>query len=531
MRRSVTHACLARRGGVLARLLIAIAIVLLLAVILASVELFAALKATPGVTTDYGQRIHDRTLERQRATRGEGPNQWPRFAEILDKVEEGRNHLDRQNEAYQPAANDPFPVIDFWIIRGPYDDPAAYGMADLADRYARARQRGIDVFNHWRDIGVFDASADLPSLQRLAMPDITAPGVEYPLEQLGLARNLTRAQVARMRLAAEADDPAERRIALEEGLALARIMADSGTLLGWLTGSTLDALAVECFLSDAHLFPLDAATLAAADAAIERELIDHFPTLADIMANERDAALDHVQRVYTARGRFIPLAHARLCYTYDLSDAPEELLPLGDTRLSNVHSRLFIDRDAATAWINEAYDLAAAAATAIGADATAADTALAAHYSAPTWHNPARDIGLEPSQTIQIARRRTIHVAGWRVMLAIERYRLAHDGAVPQTLADLGDLLPDHLRTDPFTGQPWHYEPTPPPPATAGWNNQPLGDHETTRPYTLASRPLPGFETATPPFPNHPNTGVRLTMPIELPMDRRPEPESPENNR
>ncbi|MFI4916102.1 MAG: hypothetical protein ACIAS6_06300 [Phycisphaerales bacterium JB060] len=524
MHHNATPSHIARRGGVLARLLIAIAIVLLLAVILASVEVLAAVKAAPRVTTNYGQRTHDRILERQRALHGAGPNQWPRFAEILDKVEEGRNHLDRQNEAYRSAANDPFPVIDFYIIRGPYDDPAAYGMADY---YARARQRGVDVFNHWRDIGVFDASADLPGLHRVVMPADPAPGVESPIEELSLSRSLARALAARMRLAAESGDTAQRLSALEEGAALARIMAGSGTMLGWLTSYAVEPLAVVSFLDDAFLYPLDDATLAAADAAIERELIDHFPTLADIMANERDAALDHVQRVYTARGRFIPLAHARLSYTYDINQAPDELLPFGDSRLSNLHARMFIDRDAATAWINEAYDLADAAATATGADAAAADTALAANYSAPTWRNPARDIGLKPTQTIQIARRRAIQVAGWRVMLAIERYRLAHDGAPPQTLADLGDLLPNHLRVDPFTGQPWHYEPTPPPPATAGWNNQPLGDHQTTWPYTLASRPLPGFETATPPFPNHPNTGVRITSPIELPMDRRPEHDSP----
>ncbi len=519
-RRSPTCAFLSRRGGILGKLLITIGIALLVLVVLAASELIAAMTASPSITTNYGQHTYDRILERQRSMHGDGPNQWPRFAEIMEKVEEGRNDLDRRNQAYQPGAVDPFPAIDFYIIRGPYDDPAAYNLPDLAAHYARARERGIEAYNHWRDIGVFEASAVLPGLQPITSPDITAPGVEVPLEQFGLARSLARAQAARMRLAAEANDPDERIVALEEGLVLSRIMADSGTMLGWLTSIAIDGLAVTSFLHDAYLFHLDDATLAAADAAIERELVDNFPTLADVMASERDAALDHIQRVYTARGRFIPLAHARLSYTYDINQAPDELLPFGDSKLSNIHSRLFIDRDAATAWINDAYDLADAASIATGTDAIAADAALEAHYAAPTWHNPAKDIGLEPHRVIDSARRRDIQIAGWRVMLAIERYRLAHDGGPPQTLADLGDLLPNHLRLDPFTAQPWHYEPAAP---TTGWNNEPIGSHETIWPYTLASHPLPGFETATPEFPNHPDTGVQITMPIELPVERWPD--------
>ncbi len=516
------HKPVSRRGGILAKLVISIAIVVLVIVILAIAELLAAVNATPSITTNYGQRIHDRILERQRDLRGDGLNQWPRFAEIMEKVEEGRNDLTNRNETFQPVADDPFTYIDFWIIRGPRDEPSAYGVSAVAGHYARARQRGIEALDHWHDIGVFDASADLPDLHRIVMPVDEAPAVESPIDELGLSRALARALVARMRLASESGEHAERVLVLEQGAALARIMADSGSLLGWLTAYGVEALMVDCFLHDVYLFPTNDASLAAADAAIERELADAYPTLADVMANERDAALDHVQRVYTATGRFIPLAHARLCFTYDISDAPEELLPLGDSKFSNIHSRLFIDRDAATAWINEAYDLADAAATATatatGTDAIAADIALNAHYTAPTWRNPAKDIGLEPNRIIESGRRRNIQVAGGRVMLAIERYRLAHDGTPPATLADLGDLLPQTLRTDPFTGQPWLYEPTA---STTGWNNRSLDAHEVAWPYTLASRPLPGFETATPKFFNHPDTGVLITMPIELPMDRR----------
>jgi hypothetical protein len=185
---------------------------------------------------------------------------------------------------------------------------------------------------------------------------------------------------------------------------------------------------------------------------------------------------------------------------------------VGDSDWSNVHARLFIDRTAATEWINDAYDLADAAAAATGGAAPSADAALAAHYAAADWRNPAHTINVEPMRLIEIARRRDIQIAGARVVLAIERYRLAHDGNAPQSLADLGDLLPDHLRTDPFTEQPWDYQPTP---ITTGWNNQPLTAHQVARPYTLSSRAMPGLAGVQPPFPSHPNHGVQITMPVE----------------
>lgn len=69
---------------------------------------------------------------------------------------------------------------------------------------------------------------------------------------------------------------------------------------------------------------------------------------------------------------------------------------------------------------------------------------------------------------------RRITLAGARVVLAIERYRLAH-GQPPETLDELGDLLPDGLGVDPVTEQPWDYG-------------------RTDSSYTLVSRELPGYE-------------------------------------
>lgn len=48
-----------------------------------------------------------------------------------------------------------------------------------------------------------------------------------------------------------------------------------------------------------------------------------------------------------------------------------------------------------------------------------------------------------------------------RTLLAVERYRLKHDGAVPAALTDLSTELPDGALQDPFDGQPLRYKKLP----------------------------------------------------------------------
>ena len=182
-----------RSGRVLIRLLLLLAVAVGVGVLLACVEVFGALGARPAVTTDYGQRIHDDIMERQRAVHGEGSNQWPRFARILDHVKPGERDLQRRSDALRPDPNDPYAYVGFDLILAPYDDPYREDSAQDGVFYERARQRGIEALNAWRAMGIFEHTPDLPELERVVLPPISRPAVEQSHPELGLTRHLARA--------------------------------------------------------------------------------------------------------------------------------------------------------------------------------------------------------------------------------------------------------------------------------------------------------------------------------------------------
>lgn len=504
-----------RRGGVLKKLLLTLAALFTLVIVLLGVEALIAVTSSPSITDNYAQQRHDATLERQRARAGDGLNQWPRFQDVFLKVDQGMEELERINSnASSGSTDNPWSYVEFSVVRGPGSQNSHRVTADAPRLYEQARESAIDALEHWRDIGVFDAASVLPGIERSALPPTDGPMMHMLLPELGKTRQLARAQAARMRLAAEAGDDAQRLAAFEETLALARITADTGPLIAWLTGIAIEALALNELVEGLfHHPPAEAAFFDAAGEIIERESLGAFPAMAVIIENERLDQLDVVQRSYTRGGRFVPLAHARLLYAYDISDAPGDLLPLGETAWSNIHARLFIGKREAVDWVERSTQLAIAAANATGQAIPQADAALAAHGDSQDWTNPIYAVSPNLDRSIETDRRRRIMIAGTRVMLAIERFRYNNDGAVPSSLNDLGDLLPDDLPTDPVTGQPWLYEPAP---TTTDWKGNPLDPHQAPWPYTLRSGPLPGLRRDMGPYASHPSYGVLITQPVPV---------------
>ena len=511
---ATAHTMYSRRGSVLKKMLIVFAAIFTLVVLVVGAELFQALTAHPTITENYSKRVHDRMLERQRAIFGDGPNEYPRLEAPMTEAYAAYEWVRSQDAERQYDRDDPWPDPGFDMLLGNAKEGNLEYNDGLAEYYEDARTRAIAALYHWRDAGLFDRAAEIAKMERVAVPPSDGPVLEMLLPYLGAARRLNLAQAARLRMAAEAGDDAQAITAFEESLAMSRLTANQGYLICWLVGISMHDLAYEQLTAAIMLHPpTDERWLIAADAAIEREAGDRFPKLADVLENERLATADIVQRSYTKGGRFIPLAHARLIHYGELSSAAQRMVAFGNTRLSNITGRLYIDRDATDAWLDRALELDLAAANATGPDAIAAEREAKAFAQTATARNPIGGIGHDISNSLRSDRARRIRASGTRVQLAIERYRLRHGGAIPQTLDELGQLLPESLRTDPVMLAPWVYEPTP---VTIDWQGTPLGQFQRPWPYTLRSAAFPGFEGQVPPIEDHPSYGLLITRPVSV---------------
>lgn len=506
-----------RRGGVLKPALIALAIVLGLLLLIVGFEFYRGATAKPTIATNFSRLLHDRTMDRHRAAYGPGNNRYPAYEAAMLEVSQANEWLGQQTAA---LANDP-------------DNPWDYVSHDLLytvpdegtpEQFEAAQQQAGAALDEWERRGIFDRSAELAALQHLARPPSEDPMFDILLPHLGTARALARAQAARARLAAQAGDIETLAIAIEETLTLGRQIADLGLLIDYLVGVAIQALGRSMVLDNLLLYPVaDDAWLARMDAIVEREMVDRAPPMSQILDNERLFSADFVQRVYTddgrGNGRFIPLRFAELM-GMDPTGASTTITPFGATKFSNIHARLFLDRARAMDWINGSYDLLTEASHAQGVDVLTADQRVRDYYTAADWRNPMATNLTNMTGILSAERTQRIQAAGLRVVLAIERYRLRH-GLVPQSLDELGDLLPEHLQSDPYTGQPWDYAPTP---VTTDFDDDPLPPASHAWPYTLKSRAVPdhGDHTNRHRPGREANCGVLITVPIEGPQFDEP---------
>ena len=507
----------ARRGGILKSLLLVIAGIVLLLILVLGIEFYLGATAKPTITENYTERIHDARLERQRAASGPGLNQHPVFEEHMVFI---RSVSERQAEEWRNATGD-------------YDDPWDMPSLDLIytvpdkgtlEQFARARQRALVGLEFWREQGVFERSAELATLERLARPPQEGPLLDILLPHLGDARALARAQAARIHVAAERGDVEEWLTAIEETFVIARQVGGMGFLLDYLVGIAMQSLGRAVLMDTLLKHGVnDEATLDRIQAMIERELVDGAIPLERILNNERAFVEDIIQRSFTdngnGNGRFMPLEFSRLMDEV-VSTSGSMITPFGDNVFSNMHGRLFFDRREATDWTDAKWALYIRSANATGSEAPEADRASEATLGNQDWRNPIASVIGQYTRTSFTSRVDQIQTQGLLVLLAIERYRLRNGGVIPQSLKDLGDLIPEHLHTDPFTGQPWDYQPTA---RTLDVNEEPLREGALAWPYTLRSRGLPGMAPDRPSERNsHAYYGVLITKPIQGPLFDEP---------
>lgn len=223
----------------------------------------------------------------------------------------------------------------------------------------------------------------------------------------------------------------------------------------------------------------------------ERELLVTAPARDDAWLESLD------NRIQRFRARFAPATHVIMGDRFTTLDSLSRMHTAGgrlDRRGSRQwdgvmdavgfdQSRYRGPLEDSLAWLDRFTEAADASARATGANIPQADAALESAHAAfvdlgigPGERWPALMITLtEYAQPIAWERHTRIAAAGTRVVLAIERYRLAN-GQPPASLVELGDLLSDGLEVDPVTEQPWEYR-------------------RIDERYTLASRMLPGYES------------------------------------
>ena len=467
--------------------------------------------ARPTIAHDYGRQIQERALARQEAVFGPGLNQWDQFRASLGTVRGAVEWLEQYNKDLPVDPDDTWRHVTPDLI---YIEPDG----GTPEQFERARGRALEVLARWEAMGVFEAARAIAGLERVARPFDDRPLFDQWMSEGGTARGLARALAARARLAARAGDDAARLEAVAHTLALGRVVGGSGLLIDHLVGTAIMSLARNELLHGLLLHPVeDDAWLRAADELLRLELEGRASTMADALRTERLFIADTVQRAYTddgaGGGRLLPFAYAQLI-GYDEFDSFSPLTPLGMNRLSNVHGDLFLGRKALDHWLDELLRLSLDALEATGPAIIGADRRVAEHMASADWRNPiGRDL-LSSIHVLLTDRLMRIEAAGARVVLAIERYRLANGGRPPATLEDLGPLLPDGLLADPVTGQPWDYEPTA---LTLDEQGRPLLEGAAAWPFTLRSRPWPEAPSLRSGSPSRLATGVLITVPIQGP--------------
>lgn len=280
------------------------------------------------------------------------------------------------------------------------------------------------------------------------------------LPQRDHVRRLARACFARMRLAAEAGDNAERLRAFEHALALGRLSASNYSSIDRLIGFGCASGATHRLIQDLQHFPLNETELLAAIAALDRQ--HRFPPIDVHIQSQRLAFHDLIQTQFSETGSgngYLKGSPELLVATLGISgsafgDAIEKLPPAGVAAFG----LLVPDKQSHLAAIDGYFD----------------GLQLMARTPASEWHTLAfnhtqyldalsvrlmphvRDISYE-AKFIESNIRHEVEIAGTRIILALELHRLRH-GEYP---AHLDALVPGELAAippDPCNRSPWGYK-------------------------------------------------------------------------
>jgi hypothetical protein len=398
-----------------------------------------AVTAKPGPLVDYHQKMHELAASHQPA----GPDRWSDFERALAEMKKAQEAI-REAERAAGVENVELPPVDTLYSAG-YGDPE-----EFAALQARARK--------WlpalAEAGLFEHTAALAGAQTAVRPAGSGRLLDLLLPYLGESRNLARIQAARMHLAAERGDWNDYAAAFEELLATARILTSQTTLIDFLVGVAIEALALSELRKDVVEGVIhEPAVIDALLAAMERQRSRGI-TLA--LEGERMSLFDFIQRVYTddgaGDGRLI-LTELAAMDIFGASPVPETV---ADLRIINAAGIAFPGRAETVAHVNRVYDAMIAEAQTLPHERTNPFDGGAYVESLPSRQIVLRLMLPALSSALHTADQIIVVRAGSEVLLRIERYRLQH-GEAPLSLAELAAADPEADLIDPMTGEPFLY--------------------------------------------------------------------------
>ncbi|MFI4916955.1 MAG: hypothetical protein ACIAS6_10675 [Phycisphaerales bacterium JB060] len=402
----------------------------------------------PVTRTEYAARLHEHILSAQRDRWPDATDQWDDLAWELANVRDARGAMGDNAEILRSFDIGNSRTDNLSALESAVHEARSYGLFESAKRIADIK---IAV-RPYNELG----------------PEDVLVGVMF--DELSEVRFLTRAQIARAYIASRNDAKATNEVyaALDESLTLARLLSWQASTLEYLNARIVGVDMLGGLRAILSIEPVrDDALLRAIDERIER-FHGRFAPASHVIQGDRLTTLDSQHRMHTVGGY---------------------LDRRGSHEWDGVMNSLGFDgtlyrgplKDS-LGWLDRFVEAAGTSARARGLEILEADAALESVHSAfidlgdgPGERWPALMITLgEYSQPIAWERHMRIIAAGTRVSIAIERHRLAH-GTLPESLDQLGDLLPEDHTVDPVTEQPWAYE-------------------RTSDGYTLSSRALPSYE-------------------------------------
>lgn len=422
-------------------------------------ELYRAFSAKPGKPVDYAQKFVD--LARSHQTQHlDQPNGWDHFIHATTVMESLRSTL--LIELGQNPDN-PTPPPDWHPDFGfPYD----FDSLRNPNVPENVRVASLAALQRLRDAGAFDSLARLAASPHVVRPKFQTDGplIGVLLPELGQARNLARANAARMYLARDNPDKSDALAALEQSLALSRTLCSQTILIDHLVGYAIAALA----LSELN-YQLAEGRFTEQDCRQALDILNRQCALPEItlaLEGERLWCLDAIQCTHTDNGR----GNGRLIPTalQDFGADTGAAVPFPDHPIVNVVAIAFPSKKQTTDKANYFYDsyiriasMPVASRHFALAQVDQEIEALPFGYVLLKQLFPALGKALSSHDQIRS------QITGTQLTLAVEIHRLAL-GDYPQTLDVLVPSLLPELPKDPYSGKAFGYRLLPPDQRIAG---------------------------------------------------------------